>query len=78
MLFFVIRERVLLEDVRKLISLPLFFSLGLQSSEMCFYCCAHTYIGAYPDNVVLIYGIVNTFGWDGGWVLPSEFVSLVL
>lgn len=52
--------------------------MGLQNSEMCFDCCAHAYIGAYPENVVLIYGIVNTFGWGGGGAYPSDFVSLVL
>lgn len=34
---------------------------------MWFHCCAHNYIiGVYPEDVVLIYGIVNFLGGWGG------------
>lgn len=63
LLVFLNRKRVLLDSVRKAFSL--LFPLYLQNSEMLFHCCAHTHIGAYPEDVVLIYGIVNTFGGGG-------------
>lgn len=54
---------------------PISLSLLLQHDEMCFHCCTHNFMGAHPEDVVLIYGFVNFLV---GGLLRVCFDSLVL
>ena len=61
--FYILKETVqvekdVLQETSKKI-LPIFFSLFLPHSEIWFHCCANTFKGAFPGDVVLIYRFVN-------------------
>jgi len=60
-----------------LLSLTL-FSLFLQHNEMQFHSRAHNHIGAYPEDVVLIYGTVNFYFYFWGDFSENNFDGLVL